>query len=149
MIRASKEAVIAIGLGIAVGVVVAYGVWTANKALKKAELISPTLSTGEQTEAGLIATPTPVTKLEIEEPKPDMLTDTSLVTIAGKAPAGSVVIISGEDSDQVVKATNEGVFSGEVELIKGVNDIMVAAIESNGNKQAQSLTITYSTANID
>jgi hypothetical protein len=136
MVRASKEAVIAVGLGIAVGVVVAYGAWTANKALKKAELISPTLSTGEQAEAGLIATPTPVSRLEIEEPKPNMLTDTSLVTIAGKAPAGSVVIISGEDSDQVAQATGEGLFSGEVELIKG-------------NQQTQSLTITYSTANIE
>jgi hypothetical protein len=149
MVKPPKEVVVAVVLGVGIGIVAAYGAWIANKALKEADIVSPyarIAGEGQQLEP----TPTPIEKLTIDEPEDGSLVDQSTVTISGKAPLGSLVVVMGEKNEHLIEPDEEGVYylHAGIELIKGVNDIVAASVDEVGNQQEKQITVVYSEAEI-
>ena len=140
-----KEVILAIAIGFALGLVITFGIWTANKSLKNLPQPSPTSTS-------LTPAPTPNqttnNQLTITSPEDELLTSSDTVTVSGKAAAGSTVVITSEDAEKVVPVDASGNFTSVVDLISGSNIITVFAYDPTGNESSQSLTVTYSTAKI-
>lgn len=141
-----KEVILAIAIGFALGLVITFGIWTANKSLKNLPQPSPTTTS-------LVPSPTPTSQqttnqLTISAPEDELLTSSDTVTLSGKAPTGSTVIVTYEDGEKVLTTDASGNFTTSIDLISGFNIITVYAYDISGNESSQSLTVTYSTAKI-
>lgn len=143
-----KEVILAIGIGFALGLVITFGIWSANKSLKGLPgRPTPTPQTVE-------ATPTTTTddsaavSLAFTSPADEALVATPKVTVSGKTIAGATVVVIDEDNQQIMAADDKGEFSAHVSLIAGYNTLRVTVYDKSGNSTTQSIIVTYSTAKI-
>lgn len=136
-----KEVIAAIVTGIVLGVVVAFGVWRANVAFK------PEGQNGQNQSS----TPTPEpTKAEnggitIAKPQQNQVVVETPVIISGITRANSWVAISTEEEDYILKSDENGEFEQEIELVGGVNQLVISAFDEKADESKSNLLLVYST----
>lgn len=140
-----KEVLIAIVIGFALGLVITFGIWTANRALKKPVSQEPEPVAQQET------TPTPLTQefsLVIDSPENNSISTEEKIQVSGQTAGSAVVVILYPEGEKILEANQEGKFSTEIELAGGQNEIIVSAYDQEGNEIKQTLTVVYSTAEI-
>ncbi len=146
-----KEVVLAIAIGFALGLVITFGIWTANKSLKQANSsVSESASTSSSLTPPLSPTPMPASNLSLSISSPDdeSLNTTGSITLAGKtSPQASVAIVS-DLEEQIVTTDSAGNFTVTLNLEGGYNTITVSAFDAAGNSATQTLYVTYTTAKV-
>lgn len=135
-----KEFLIAIISGITIGVIVAFGIWRVNSALKSEEISVPK----NESEIENDITPTNGQQLTIIRPEEDDVITSTPVQISGISKANITLIVSGEKEDYIIETANDGSFELEVDLVGGVNEILFAHSEDNKAMQTKSLRLIYS-----
>lgn len=148
-----KEVLLAISIGFGLGLVITFGIWTANKSLATLKKNSPTPTPLASTQpTGEVGTPTaaPIanTALTLTSPADETFSSKSSVTVSGKTTPGATVVILYEGDDDVVLADASGNFTDDIDLITGFNNISVSAFDKSGNETNQNVIVTYSTAKI-
>jgi len=150
-----KEVLLAIVVGFGLGLVITFGIWSANKALKKTAVGPTTTSSGQQEEElarQLAGTPTSALQQElpltIDSPEDESVSAQEKITVAGKTAPQATVTILYQEGEKAIEAGNEGNFSAEVTLVGGPNQIEVAAYDQNGNEISKTINVVYSTASI-
>jgi len=137
-----KEFIIAIVSGITIGLVVAFGIWRANCALKSTELTNPQTETVTVQKEG-------ETKenigLSIISPEENDVISTTPIVISGATKPGGTLVISGEQKDYIIEVPDTGSFEEDVDLVSGVNEIIIAYSENGDSVQTQSIKVIYST----
>src|SRR3989344_766491 len=111
-----KEIIVVTITGIFLGILVAFGVWRANNALR----VNSSDNSKGLFSAKLSPSPTPNNGFSLTIAKPE------------------------ETEDCVVAADSQGVFELEVELTGGVNQILIDAISDNGEENQRQLNVIYS-----
>lgn len=140
-----KEVVLAISIGFALGLIITFGIWTANQSLKNLPQPSP--------KASVSPSPSPSNQvtnnqLTINTPDDEALVSTDTTTLSGTTTANATLLIISESGEQTAVADASGNFSVDVDLITGFNVITVYSYSADGQEFSKSLTITYSTAKI-
>ncbi len=130
-----KEIVFAIIAGSLLGLVIAFGVWRANIALKPKET--------EQTPTEETQSPDELA-ITIASPKNHTVSLEPTITIKGLTKASALIAISGEEEDYFGQADEKGEFEVEVDLVGGVNNLGIFAFDSEGNQTNQNLLVVYS-----
>lgn len=122
-------------IGITFGIVIAFGVWriSSNKPQPGTTESTPTASPSV---GGL--------KTTLDKPEDGDVVDSNLTTVSGITKPLAWVTVSGEKGDYTVQAGGDGIFSQEIDLASGVNQIKVTSFDLNGNHDTQRLTIVYS-----
>lgn len=151
-----KEVFLAISIGFVLGLVITFGIWTANKSLKNLPQAqaspTPTLtdsSTPDSTPAPKNDTPSSETlPLTVSAPMDEALVTKSTITVTGKTSPNAAVSMTYESGEQVVEADASGNFTAEVKLEGGYNLILLTAYTKSGESKSLSLTVTYTTAAI-
>lgn len=82
--------------------------------------------------------------LSINNPEDYTLTFTSEVMLSGTTSPGSVIILTTDKKNLVLKASSSGSFSVAVKLEGGVNNLTVTAFDGLGNSKSEARTIYYS-----
>ena len=142
-----KEVILAIFIGFAVGLVITFGIWTANNSLRQAAAtITPTPAPSPTPE--ISTTPIPPTPLTITNPADELLTTDNSVTISGKTAPSATVTILTESGEFVTTASSTGSFSQKIDLEGGYNRISVTAFDSIGNSATVNLLVTYTASKI-
>lgn len=144
-----KEVIIAIAIGFGLGLVITFGIWSANKALKQSAP-QETQTADQETPT---PTPTPITKptalsLTILSPENNSVSENGSVLIKGSTSPAAVVVILFEKGEKILEADSEGQFSSNISLTTGSNEIKIKAYDKQGNEAEKILTIVYSTAEI-
>lgn len=141
-----KEVLAAILVGFALGLVITFGIWSANKALttKKA----PTVPEEEITAPTIEVTPTPSFSLAVSKPEDESIASTEKITISGTTEPLAQIVIIGEKGEEILEADEKGIFTTEVSLVSGTNEITVTAFSESGEEVSKTLNIVYSTAEI-
>ena len=152
-----KEITIAIVLGFFIGIIITYGIWNTNRALKqKHQVVSPLsndaptgASPSSATESANIK-PTPSnSNLTLSQPEPHTLVNTQTTTISGFAHTDSTIVIYAEKNYQIIYPDSKGQFNAEVSLDPGTNHISVVAITSTGQQYKLDRTVVYSTTELE
>jgi len=149
-----KEVFLAITIGFILGLIITFGIYTANQSLKNIPSGSQPSPTSEPAQAdAATATPAPTLKpgdfsLTITEPVDEALLTQNSVTLKGKTAASAVVSILSETGQTQTVANASGDFSAAVSLEGGFNRIVVTAHNKDGKSATQSLMVTYTTAQI-
>jgi hypothetical protein len=131
-----KEIVYAVLAGSLLGLVIAFGVWRVNSALNKGNSSGPAGS----------PSPTPLSELglTIAKPENESVSIDGKVTISGLTRPTATLVISAEEEDYLIPVNEDGTFKKEIDLIGGVNQILVTSFDASGRSIDEKLTIVYS-----
>ena len=134
-----KEVIIAILLGLALGLIITFGIWTANQAIKEKKT--------RQTTQVVQTTPSPPVKIEltINSPQNNLVVDKNKVQINGQCQPQSVLVLSSEENDVFTLSDESGFFSTSFPLVKGSNEITITSIDNLNQTQEKKLMIVYTT----
>jgi len=141
-----KEVFFAIVFGIIVGLVVMFGIYTANNALQQS---TNQISTPQPTPSALKEPSEQKTNLTILSPEDNLLTDKGTVPLSGKTLAEATVIIFVNGVEHVVYADQTGSFSFEIPLEGGSNVIETIVMNKNGEQSKDTRTVVYSNADLE
>ena len=133
-----KEVLFAILAGITLGLILAFGVWRANLALRSKN--SPDSSQNENKE-----TSQSTFGMTLGTPADFEVVSENPLTISGVTQPNLLVAITSPEEDFVITSGSEGEFSQEVELIEGVNEILITAFDEGGTKIEKRVYVAYST----
>src|SRR4030042_2488661 len=134
-----KEILIAIIIGFILGLVITFGIWTANKSLQENNKTQQTevgetqpIVTGTSPAEGQIP-------LVISSPENNVLVNQEKIEISGQTAAQATVIILYEEGEEVFQADEEGEFTQEITLVGGANRIKITALNDEGNEANKTL----------
>lgn len=139
-----KEMIISILVGLVFGLIIVYGVYTAQTSLAEPA----------PTQAPLVATPENKAELETESqlavhsPEDELITDQTSLTVAGSTQKDAYVVVFINDQAQIVENDETGHFSVEVELETGSNIIQVFAVDREGQSLMEERTVVYTTQSL-
>lgn len=140
-----KEVLLAVVVGFVVGILLTFGIWQANQAIRKSTLVSPALT--EEIESS----PAPLTtkpRLTIISPSNELLTSETKVSLKGSFSSDSQIAIIFEGSEKIVETDGDGNFETEIELVAGENLIQIIGINNDDEEDRETLMIVHSTAEI-
>lgn len=133
-----KELIVASIIGIGFGLVIAFGVYRINSSFKPNE--NKTESTSNPK--------TVISEFKIALDKPqnnDVLTVDS-IPVTGITKPLTWISVSGEDEDYIVQSDDKGLFSQDVNLIPGVNQIKLTAFDALGAQSIEKVLVVYSSS---
>jgi hypothetical protein len=132
-----KELIWAAGIGIFFGLVIAFGAWRINSSLKtKTAIPTPTPNSQNITTASIT----------LDKPENDDVVTVTPVTVSGITKPLTWLVFSGEKGDYIVQSDETGVFSQDVDLAAGTNQIEVTSLDNQGNQAAQKIIVVYSSS---
>lgn len=138
-----KEVVVAVLLGLILGLIITYGVYRAQ------------FSSSSEQEKTLKQSPEPTTSPEllsslvIHSPADESIVDTKEVTVAGTADPNNFIIIFTNDASTITSADTTGAFSVKTSLEAGSNIIEVNSVNEDGQTVTQELVVIYTTQNLE
>ena len=139
-----KEVLVAIAVGSLVGLIIAFGVWRANKAFSFSKIKSSIETTSQEGSKEDNKPKTP-TSLVVTSPENSAILSSDKVKVEGSSTPEATIVLSSENYETITETNKDGEFKTEIELAGGVNQVKVASYDLNGNKQETSLTVIYST----
>lgn len=85
--------------------------------------------------------------LQVDNPKDEGVFNKRQVTVSGKTAAGTTLVVSTEDGDDVVKPASNGDFTLNITIPTGTSVIQINAIFPDGTEKKEVRTVTFSTEN--
>jgi len=140
-----KEVLVAIIIGFGLGLVITFGIWTANKALKEA---APETAPPTEEEVEVSPSPIPVIELIITTPENNIISEEEIIEVAGQTIPKAIIAITYPEGEKLLEADEDGRFSTEISLVGGDNLIEISAFNKQGDEATKTLTVVYSTAEI-
>ena len=92
-------------------------------------------------------TPDNANLLSVDKPKDEEVFNKKVITITGKTRNDATIIVTSEDSDQVVKPAANGNFSVTQTVLNGTTILYITAVFPNGEEKTITRTVTYSSEN--
>lgn len=143
-----KEIFIVVFLGIVIGTIIAYGVYVAQNALKNQELSSRSETKIEHPEKSALETEKKDHFLTVLSPENESIQSSEYLSVSGNTSPGAVITVVSETNEYLLTADEYGVYSIDISLQGGANNITVSSFTPNGERAEETLTVVYSTAEI-
>ncbi len=140
-----KEIFWAIIIGFAIGLVITFGVITANRAIRQKQQATPSPTSSPQSTSEAEAKNV---LLEVKEPEDESVQSKEKITLSGSTTPNATVVIFHEEGEQILEATESGEFSTQITLVAGANQITVKAFTEEGNQAEKTISVVYSTSKI-
>lgn len=138
----SKELVVAVLIGIGLGAIVTYGIYSANKAIRN----QPASTQANVTNSPLnTADKNTDLQLRVDSPQNFEVSPESDIEFTGLSSPAAVIIILAEDQEYITMADEEGIFKQTVTLVRGANTIQISASDGTKTTSPQTFDLVYST----
>ena len=146
--KMKKEVLVAIIVGFTIGLIVVFGVITANTSLKQQSQKNNPASTENSPAVNLTPTGPQQTKhkISISEPKDLSISGNEEIVIKGTTTPKSRVVITDETSEYIIEVNDSGVFSQKITLVSGENEIKLVSFSPNLDTTEAAITVVYTTA---
>lgn len=132
----TKEMILAIVIGLTVGLLLTYGFYRARVMVSGPMNTPTTQSTNTP-----LPSPTAVGTLVLISPEDELVLTERNLTIAGTTIANSQVVIFVNNEESLTTADSSGNFSTERQLVFGSNVITVYSVDENGNSTTLERTV--------
>lgn len=133
-----KEVIFAVLIGLILGSILIYGIYTANKSVQ---------NTNPDNSADISPTPTPskASLVTITRPQDGTIITSPEATITGQLnqPKDTVLFIITESEEILINPSETGFFEESINLSRGGNFIQISAITNNGQRQDEYLNLVY------
>lgn len=149
-----KEFIVAVFLGLTVGLLIVVGMLVARQAFEKHQAKpeiagngSPLVSISAIPSSPTSPTPAPSKHvIAIDQPENNSVVSSNELIISGKTTPKSTIAVVAEKNEYFAESDEAGFFSRKIELITGVNEIKMSAVSPSGEQAEITLTIVYTTA---
>jgi hypothetical protein len=134
-----KEILFAIISGIVFGLIIAFGIWRTNIALKNKKTPPPTSSS-------ITPTPQQNSNIELVIVKPqenDIIYENPLI-LSGLTKSNALVVISTEERDLIISPDASGAFEKELDLDPAINSLVITSVDDSGATFSKNLTLIFS-----
>ena len=135
-----KEVLIAIIVGLALGLIITFGIYRAQSSINRQNQPDEEESLDETGEAAH--------QLTVIQPENNGIVDEDIVEVTGLTSKNSLVTLVTADSETVVQADELGNFSGSVELSAGINSLVVTSYSLDGSQVSAQLAVVFTTADL-
>ena len=134
-----KEIILAVLTGAILGLVIAFGIWRANLAISNnkdsSKSSNQNLLNEEETETSSLSL--------IRPSELDVLIEVSTV-FSGATKPNSNVVISADSEDYILASDSRGAFEQEVQLLAGLNQILVFTFDPGGKISQEKVNVVHS-----
>lgn len=134
-----KEVIWAILAGITFGLVIAFGLWRINLAIKSSSQ-KPQITSSPKPSSD------PEFRITLDKPLNNDVVTQSPIVISGITKAKSWLVISSETKDYLVQANETGVFEESIDVVAGINQIILTALDTAGTQSNIGITVIHSPA---
>lgn len=132
-----KEVVIAILIGLSLGLFITYGIYQARTGISR-----------KSSETGLVVTPTPTEEfsgeLVLNSPTDESVQSETTTSVSGTTIPQSYVVVFVGNNETITTSDGSGNFSVDVDLEDGSNIITVYVIDEDGRKLSVERTVIVS-----
>jgi hypothetical protein len=135
-----KEVLIAIIVGLALGLIITFGIYRAQSSINRQNQPTETETRDETDETAH--------QLTVIQPENNGIVDEDFIEVTGLTSSNSLVTLVTADSETVVQADELGNFSGSVELTAGINSLVVTSYSLDGSQVSAQLAVVFSTADL-
>lgn len=140
MDKTTLETIIAVFVGIILGIIVASGFWF----LKSAKMAIPK----KPAEKTVVSTPTNTPSrqslfLSLTKPQDQSILNDKSLIIEGKTTPETRLITTKSQNETVVKSDGNGNFNLKLNLDDGVNTILITAVNDQNETKSLTLTVVY------
>ena len=132
-----RELIWVVGIGIAFGLIIAFGVWRINSSLSDNKPKDPAATPNSQV-------PTAEFKITLNTPENNNVVTASPVTVSGITKPLAWVVVSAEKGDYILQSDEKGIFTQNVSLEPGINQIGLTAFDPMGSQSTQKVLVVYS-----
>ena len=132
-----KEILFAILAGVTFGLIIAFGVWRANVALRPDGVSTTAPEDPPSTVQGDFG-------ITVAKPQDYQVITTSPAILTGISKPNIWIVVSAEEEDYVAKTDESGEFEIKVDVVGGVNEIIITAFDNDGTEAQEKLTLVYS-----
>jgi hypothetical protein len=137
-----KEIVFAIVMGTMFGLLVAFGIIRANKAINKSN--SQVTTSNENPEISPTQN-SQVLGITLTKPEDLGVETKNPVVFSGISKPQAWIVISLDKSDYILKTNDTGEFNQNIDLTAGLNYVRITAVDDNGSVFEKDIKIVYST----
>lgn len=146
-----KEVIFAVILGAILGLIVAAGAWRANSALRSntnsdTSILARDASRSNRDAGGPTPTPPSSSELSIQRPLPGEVSTSSEISVAGLTKPNSKIVINAENSDYFYYTDQSGSFDIQVDLIGGINNLIITSSPADSQFYEKPLAVVFTTA---
>jgi hypothetical protein len=134
-----KELIWVVIIGISFGLIIAFGVWRINASLNGSK-------PGPVQATPAAQNPGEELKVTLNTPENDDVVTVSPLSVSGITKPLVWIIVSGESGDYILQSDENGIFSQNVDLTPGVNQIKITALDSTDSQTLQKVLVVYSSA---
>lgn len=138
-----KEPVIAIIAGLFLGGIITFGIWRTNTAFERSPEKEST-SASKPRDTKTYKDEPQTNGLILSQPEDLEVVVEPTVRISGLTKANSYVVISSEEEDYIIRTDEKGGFEENVKLKGGLNQIVLKAIDTEGNTTDKTIRVVYS-----
>jgi len=139
-----KEVFFAIFLGLSLGLIVTYGVYTARRSLSSPTSFLRSNNQATSTESAQVRN-----SLVIFSPEDESIQSVKEVRISGTTDPEAMTIIFLNNQPNIIKADKSGNFSIQGTVQQGANIILVRTIDGEGNTAEEERVVVYSTTSLE
>ncbi len=139
-----KEVVIAIIIGLSLGLVVTYGIYRAKTSLSSGQQAASTTNDASPTPPGSVHN-----SLKLLSPEDESVQANNEVKVTGATDPDAIVIIFMNEQPKVIHADKSGNFSIQATLQAGSNVITVRTLDEEGNSVEEQRTVIFTTASFE
>lgn len=140
-----KEVIIAIFIGVVIGLIITFGLKRAEQSLN-AGLESPQAQS--QTN-NLEVAETPDHTLYVASPQPNSIVESDKITISGSTTPYSLLAVISDHDQNTTMADTQGNFSVSLSVLKGANLISVKSYDNLGKLANLTFPIVYTDIDFD
>lgn len=139
-----KEVFIAIIIGFGIGLIITYGIYTAQTAIKNRTNNTQNIESNDQNK-----TETEGHNVHIVSPEIETVSPEPQITLSGTTTPNSYIVILTSADEYITKSDQSGSFASEITLEAGANFIGVTSISPEGTKATAQTIISHTTANLN
>lgn len=138
-----KEVLIAIIIGFGIGLIITYGIYTAQTAIKNRTGTVQNTTTDSE-----INQKTQEHTVHIVSPETETVSSEEEITLSGTTTPDSYIVILTSAEEYITRADQTGSFAKEITLEAGANFVTVTSISPNNIKATAQTTVSYTTASL-
>ena len=140
-----KEVLIAIAIGLGIGLLITFSVYSAQRYLKEVNQIQSPVS---EKATGSITPSEILPSLSLTSPIDESISKEAKISVIGITSPSAWVVILTEKGELTVQADTKGNFETSISLISGENEIEVKSFGDKGEVTSKTVTVVYSTVEI-
>jgi hypothetical protein len=134
----NKDAILASIIGFGIGLMITGAVLIGPTALPAFRKMISDVGKGSVQSLTTQATPAPTNApsvgaktLTVDSPEDQFIAESDSLTVSGKAPKGTIIVVDGNIDESVVTVSDSNTFQAKITLKEGINDVSVTNLTSD------------------